>query len=74
MLVNLVGYWALGLPLGAWLCFRMKLGAMGMWIGLCLALVIIGSILVGVWSALIRQLMAEKLGSGAEASQFSRSV
>jgi MATE family multidrug resistance protein len=74
MLVNLAGYWALGLPLGAILCFKLKMGALGMWIGLCLALVLIGIILVGVWSALIRQLLIEKLDSGAEAPQVSQSL
>jgi MATE family, multidrug efflux pump len=59
MLVNLVGYWAVGLPLGAWLCFRRGGGAFGMWVGLCLALVLIGSILVGVWSRLLKYMLAE---------------
>jgi MATE family multidrug resistance protein len=68
MLVNLVGYWAVGLPLGAYLCFRRGGGAVGMWVGLCLALVVIGIVLVGVWSRLIRRLLAvnplaEKIGA-----------
>ena len=54
MLANLVGYWVLGLPLGAFLCFKLKMGAVGMWLGLCLALVLIGSALVGVWQAVIK--------------------
>jgi MATE family multidrug resistance protein len=53
MLANLFGYWAVGLPLGAWLCFRWQLGAPGMWIGLCVALVMIGSVLAVVWQRLI---------------------
>lgn len=57
MLVNLAGYWALGLPLGTWLCFRQTLGASGMWIGLCAALVVIGSILLRAWSSSIRHLV-----------------
>ena len=64
MLVNLAGYWAIGLPLGTFLCFRLKLGAIGMWVGLCVALVLIGLILVGFWSLLIRQLLAEKAETG----------
>jgi multidrug resistance protein, MATE family len=59
MLVNFAGYWAVGLPLGAWLCFRRGGGAFGMWVGLCLALVLIGSILVGVWSRLLKYMLAE---------------
>jgi MATE family, multidrug efflux pump len=60
MLANLVGYWVIGLPLGAFLCFKLKLGAVGMWTGLCLALVLIGSALVGVWHAVIKALTVER--------------
>src|SRR5262245_4714254 len=49
MLANLFGYWAVGLPLGALLCFHWRLGAPGMWIGLCAALMLIGSVLAVVW-------------------------
>jgi MATE family multidrug resistance protein len=59
MLANLVGYWVIGLPLGAILCFKLKLGAVGMWTGLCLALVLIGSLLAGVWRKAINQLLEE---------------
>ena len=41
MLANLVGYWVLGLPLGFFLCFGLKWGIYGLWIGLTLALVVI---------------------------------
>jgi len=57
MIANLVGYWALGLPLGAFLCFRLHRGAVGMWVGLCLALILIGSALLMVWIRLIRGLI-----------------
>jgi MATE family multidrug resistance protein len=56
MLANLVGYWVIGLPLGAFLCFKLKMGALGMWLGLCLALVLIGSALLAVWQSLIKKL------------------
>src|SRR5215471_4586491 len=55
MLANLFGYWAVGLPLGALLCFHWHLGAPGMWMGLCLALIVIGSVLAVVWNRTIRQ-------------------
>src|SRR5579864_3836002 len=56
MLANFVGYWLIGLPLGAFLCFKMKMGAVGMWLGLCLALVLIGSALLAVWQSVIKKL------------------
>ncbi len=43
MIANLVGYWVLGLPLGFILCFVLKWGIYGMWIGLTLALVVIAA-------------------------------
>ena len=49
MIANLVGYWVLGLPLGLILCFVLKWGIYGMWIGLTLALIVISSILLYRW-------------------------
>jgi MATE family multidrug resistance protein len=48
-LANLVAYWFIGLPLGALLCFHFGWGALGIWIGLCLGLMIIGSALLVAW-------------------------
>jgi MATE family multidrug resistance protein len=56
MLVHLLGYWIIGVPLGAALCFKAGWGATGFWIGLCVALVLIGSILVFAWMRMIKQL------------------
>ncbi len=50
MLYNLVGYWVIGLPLGCWLCYRLHWGAVGLWAGLCLALILIGTGLLAVWN------------------------
>src|SRR5262249_1176502 len=58
MLANLIGYWAAGLPLGALLCFKLNFGAIGMWAGLCLALIMIGSVLLVVWHRSIRSMAA----------------
>ena len=55
MFANLVGYWVMGLPLGFILCFVLKWGIYGMWIGLTLALIVIASTLL---SALARRLIA----------------
>jgi MATE family multidrug resistance protein len=49
MLCHLLGYWALGFPLGYVLCFRLNWGVPGLWAGLCLALIVIGSVLMMVW-------------------------
>jgi len=49
MVANLIGYWLLGLPLGAFLCFVLRWGIYGMWIGLTLALIVISSILLHRW-------------------------
>jgi MATE family multidrug resistance protein len=50
MLANLVAYWFIGLPLGYLLCFRLGWGAVGIWIGLCLGLMIIGTALLIAWN------------------------
>ncbi|HET7102747.1 MAG TPA: MATE family efflux transporter [Terracidiphilus sp.] len=49
MFANLVGYWLMGLPLGLALCFLMKWGIYGLWIGLTLALVVIAVTLLRRW-------------------------
>jgi multidrug resistance protein, MATE family len=42
-------YWLVGLPLGAYLCFGLGWGAEGIWIGLCVALILVGSGLLYFW-------------------------
>ena len=49
MFVNLVGHWAVGLPVAYYLCFSRGWGVQGLWVGLALGLILIGSILLGVW-------------------------
>lgn len=49
-LVALVGYWVLGLPLGAWLTFGAGWGPRGLWWGLTLGLMSVALLLLGrVW-------------------------
>ena len=50
MIANPVGYWVMGLPLGFMLCFVLKWGIYGMWIGLTVSLVIIASTLLVRWN------------------------
>jgi MATE family multidrug resistance protein len=45
MLANLAGYAVLALPLGAWLCFTLGLGAPGIWWGLCAGLAAVAVLL-----------------------------
>lgn len=49
MLWNLAGHWAIGLPVGYWLCFQRGWDAVGLWVGLCVGLMVVGSVLVLTW-------------------------
>jgi MATE family multidrug resistance protein len=58
LIVQLVGYWAVGLPVGVLLGFHFKLGAVGLWLGLCLGLTIAGSWLILSWRRAARGIEA----------------
>jgi MATE family multidrug resistance protein len=49
MLAHLAGYWVIGLPVCYVLCFRLRWGVAGIWVGLTTALILIGVALVWVW-------------------------
>ena len=56
MLVNLLGYWVLGLPVSAYLGFGLGLGPAGLWWGLVLGLGVVASfLLIRVRIGLARQ-------------------
>jgi len=55
MLCHLIGYWVIGLPLGAALCFGRGMGAPGLWIGLSAGLIAIGVVLTAFWWRKARQ-------------------
>jgi multidrug resistance protein, MATE family len=57
MFCHFTAYWIIGLPLGAWLCFRRGWGAFGLWAGLSLALILIGIVLLFVWRRAVRRMM-----------------
>jgi len=50
MWANFLGYWILGLPLGFFLCFGLRRGIFGLWIGLTLALIVIAVALIVRWN------------------------
>lgn len=49
MLSHLVSFWFVGLPLGYWLCFARGWGAVGLWTGLCISLILTGAVLLIAW-------------------------
>lgn len=50
MLFALVGYWVIGLPLGAMLAFGTPLGGVGIWIGLATGLAIVAVLMISRWT------------------------
>jgi len=48
-LTHMVAYWIVGMPAGYWLCFHAGWNAVGIWSGLCIALILIGITLVALW-------------------------
>lgn len=75
LICHLVYYWAVGLPLGAYLCFRANWGVAGLWTGLCVALILIGITLLDAWRrkesrfAQFVELRSASASSEVEASQ-----
>jgi len=61
MVCHLIGYWVMGLPLGAMLCFGRGLGAAGLWMGLSAGLIAIGVVLTGWWWRTAREWSREWL-------------
>jgi MATE family multidrug resistance protein len=49
MLMNVVGHWVLGLPVGYALCFRFGWGVIGLWIGLSIGLIFCAVALTITW-------------------------
>ena len=56
MICHLLGYWLIGLPLGYLLCFVVGWRAVGLWTGLCIALILIGIVLLFAWIRKVRAL------------------
>ncbi len=45
-----LGYWGIGLPLGAWLAFGAGLGGKGIWVGLAVGLAVVAALMVSRWA------------------------
>jgi multidrug resistance protein, MATE family len=58
MLCHFSAYWLIGLPLGTYLCFHRHWGALGLWIGLSLSLILIGILLLTFWRRRTRVLLS----------------
>jgi len=56
MLCHFTAYWIIGLPLGYWLTFSRGMGALGLWVGLSLALILIGIVLGIAWRRTVHKL------------------
>jgi multidrug resistance protein, MATE family len=50
MVFNLLGYWFIGLPLGCWLCYGRGWGIVGLWYGLCTAILLAAFALCLTWN------------------------
>ena len=51
LIIALIGYWAIGAPVGVALGFATPLGAVGVWIGLALGLAVVAVLLLSRWLA-----------------------
>ena len=50
MVCNFIGHWLIGLPVGYVFCFLMGWGVFGLWIGLSAGLILVGLVLLQIWS------------------------
>ena len=48
LVVQIIGYWIIGLPIGYLFAFRNHRGAVGLWLGLCAGLIVAGVTLTTV--------------------------
>ena len=56
MMMNVIGHWLLGLPVGYALCFRFMWGVAGLWIGLSIGLIFCALALTATWIMRTRRL------------------
>lgn len=56
MVMNILGHWVFGLPVGYALCFHAGWGVSGLWVGLCIGLVFVAVVLTFAWHRQARDL------------------
>jgi len=74
MFCHFTAYWVIGLPLGAWLCFRRGWGAFGLWAGLSLALILIGIVLLHAWRRMVRQIASLAIPASSHVNETECNV
>jgi multidrug resistance protein, MATE family len=58
LVVQIIGYWIIGLPIGYLFAFRLHHGAVGLWLGLCAGLVVAGTLLTAAWHHATKKLIS----------------
>jgi MATE family multidrug resistance protein len=56
LIVQIIGYWIIGLPIGYLIAFRNHHGAVGLWLGLCAGLIVAGIALTTIWHRTTKKL------------------
>jgi MATE family multidrug resistance protein len=56
LVVQIIGYWIIGLPIGYLIAFRNHHGAVGLWLGLCAGLMVAGTALTTIWHRTTKKL------------------
>jgi MATE family multidrug resistance protein len=49
MVMNVIGHWVFGFPVGWTLCFRYGWGVIGLWVGLSIGLTFVAVVLTVAW-------------------------
>jgi MATE family multidrug resistance protein len=57
MVINVIGHWVFGLPIGWALCFRYGWGVAGLWVGLSIGLIFVAVVLTIAWHRKSRRLV-----------------
>jgi MATE family multidrug resistance protein len=46
MIINVIGFWCIGMPVSLWLGFGLDYGAVGLWWGLVVGLIVVATFLI----------------------------